>query len=207
MKSEIALAFEHAGWPALLVDGAALICAANPAARKIFGAPVEVPSARLSAIWAPDNSRTAEQTLALWGQAPPSSVSIRLAGKDGIAAAYIVSVCSFAKDNQNYFILQVLPEPAGAGKDPAGFADVALKQKLDCALQLARTVALDFNNALTSILGHTSLLLEQMSRAHPWRHSLDGGGEIGGQGGGNRQRTGHLQPAGKGDARAGRRAT
>ena len=46
------------------------------------------------------------------------------------------------------------------------------KQKLDCALQLTRTVALDFNNALTSILGHTSLVLGKMPVDHPWRASL-----------------------------------
>ena len=44
--------------------------------------------------------------------------------------------------------------------------------KLDCALQLSRTVALDFNNALTSILGHTSLILSKMEPNHPWRSSL-----------------------------------
>jgi len=49
---------------------------------------------------------------------------------------------------------------------------LAQKQKLDCALQLARTVSLDFNNALTSILGHTSLLLSQIEPSHPWRNSL-----------------------------------
>jgi signal transduction histidine kinase len=47
-----------------------------------------------------------------------------------------------------------------------------LKQKLECALQLARSVSLDFNNALTSILGHTSLLLSKAEAGHPWRHSL-----------------------------------
>src|SRR6185503_5218564 len=46
------------------------------------------------------------------------------------------------------------------------------KQKLDCALQLARTVSLDFNNALTSILGHASLLLSKSDADHPWRNSL-----------------------------------
>jgi nitrogen-specific signal transduction histidine kinase len=46
------------------------------------------------------------------------------------------------------------------------------KQKLDCALQLARTVSLDFNNVLTSVLGHTSLLLTKAEPGHPWRHSL-----------------------------------
>jgi nitrogen-specific signal transduction histidine kinase len=48
----------------------------------------------------------------------------------------------------------------------------AHKQKLDCALQLARTVSLDFNNALTSILGHVSLLLSRAEADHPWRKSL-----------------------------------
>jgi two-component system cell cycle sensor histidine kinase/response regulator CckA len=33
-------------------------------------------------------------------------------------------------------------------------------------------VSLDFNNALTSILGHTSLLLSKAEAGHPWRHSL-----------------------------------
>jgi CheY-like chemotaxis protein len=33
-------------------------------------------------------------------------------------------------------------------------------------------VALDFNNALTSILGHTSLVLSQVEANHPWRASL-----------------------------------
>jgi two-component system cell cycle sensor histidine kinase/response regulator CckA len=57
-------------------------------------------------------------------------------------------------------------------KPTGGDSGLALKQKLDCALQLARTVALDFNNALTSILGHTSLVLSKMEPNHPWRDSL-----------------------------------
>lgn len=51
-------------------------------------------------------------------------------------------------------------------------SSLVLKQKLDCALQLTRTVALDFNNALTSILGHTSHLLAKIEPAHPWRSAL-----------------------------------
>jgi nitrogen-specific signal transduction histidine kinase/CheY-like chemotaxis protein len=172
MKSEIALAFEQAGWPALLVDGAGLICAANLAARKAFGAPVEVPVPRLESIWVPDNGRTAEQALALWSQSLPSSAAVRFKGQDGAARAYHLSVCSFAKDSQKYFILQALPETAPPAKEQPGLSGGALKQKLDCALQLARTVALDFNNALTSILGHTSLVLSKMEPTHPWRSSL-----------------------------------
>lgn len=39
-------------------------------------------------------------------------------------------------------------------------------------MQLIRTVALDFNNALTSILGHTSLLLSKIEPKNPLRSSL-----------------------------------
>ena len=51
-------------------------------------------------------------------------------------------------------------------------SSLAQKQKLDCAMQLIRTVALDFNNALTSILGHSSLLLAKSEQQHPMRGSL-----------------------------------
>jgi signal transduction histidine kinase len=172
MKSDIALGLENAGWPALLVDGAGLICGANPAALKTFGAALETPSPRLSAIWAPENSRTAEQFLAHWQLAPAPNVSVRFKGKDGHAAGYMVSVSSFANDSQKYFVLQALPETAPTAKDQGGDTSAAHKQKLECALQLARTVALDFNNALTSILGHTSLILSKMEPGHPWRASL-----------------------------------
>ncbi len=64
-----------------------------------------------------------------------------------------------------------LPEEVAGSKLPAD-AGTILKQKLDCALQLARTVSLDFNNALTGILGHTSLLLGKADAGHPWRTSL-----------------------------------
>ncbi|MEQ2006474.1 MAG: ATP-binding protein [Limisphaerales bacterium] len=49
---------------------------------------------------------------------------------------------------------------------------LTLQQKLLCALQLTRTVAMDFNNALTSILGHTTHVLSQMPPDHPWRGSV-----------------------------------
>ena len=70
-----------------------------------------------------------------------------------------------------------LAAPASPGAPAAASVEASLahKQKLDCALQLARSVALDFNNALTSILGHASLLLSKAEAGHPWRNSL---GEI-----------------------------
>lgn len=59
-----------------------------------------------------------------------------------------------------------------ASSNTGSSGDAALRQKLDCALKLARTVSLDFNNALTSVLGHTSLILSKMPRDHEWRASL-----------------------------------
>ena len=94
------------------------------------------------------------------------------ANKGGAASRFSVSVCCFSRDGQKFFVFQLLPEiVANDGPGNTEFT-LAHKQKLDCALQLARTVSLDFNNALTSILGHTSLLLSQMEANHPWRNSL-----------------------------------
>ena len=81
------------------------------------------------------------------------------------------SICSFSQEGQKYFLLQFLPEGFQPTGQP-GDQTIMHRQKLDCALQLARTVALDFNNALTSILGHTSLVLSRMEPNHPWRGSL-----------------------------------
>jgi len=81
--------------------------------------------------------------------------------------SFFTSICAYTYDGQKGFIIQLLPEP-----DRAVENGNVHKQKLDCALQLARTVSLDFNNALTSVLGHTSLLLGKAEPGHPWRHSL-----------------------------------
>jgi two-component system, cell cycle sensor histidine kinase and response regulator CckA len=63
-------------------------------------------------------------------------------------------------------------QPPQTRAEPSIDGGQAQRQKLECALQLARTVALDFNNALTSILGHASLILGKMEPNHPWRSSL-----------------------------------
>jgi signal transduction histidine kinase len=95
-----------------------------------------------------------------------------------------VAISVFLHQNRQWFVLQLLPvfdRPAGpaaaaisapAAKAAADPNSSMLKQKLDCALQLARTVSLDFNNALTSVMGHTSLLLSKAEPGHPWRYSL-----------------------------------
>jgi two-component system cell cycle sensor histidine kinase/response regulator CckA len=175
MKSDVAFALESAGWPALVVDGASTICRANPAAMSLFGAALVGEAPRLAAIWAPDNSSTADQFLAQWERSAAPTVPLKFRSKGGQPVGYLTSICAFTKDGQKYFVLQLLREGTSVAVDvkpPGGETGQAHKQKLDCALQLARTVALDFNNALTSILGHTSLVLSKMEPNHPWRGSL-----------------------------------
>ena len=177
MESDVVFALENAGWPALLVTGASTICRANQAALKLFGPALEGGSALLSAIWPTGNGETAEQFLANWERAPAPILSLKFQGRSGETVSHLTSISAFTKGAQKYFVLQLLSESATAPameavKSPGGDANAAHKQKLDCALQLARTVALDFNNALTSILGHTSLVLSQMEPNHPWRRSL-----------------------------------
>jgi signal transduction histidine kinase/CheY-like chemotaxis protein len=67
-------------------------------------------------------------------------------------------------------VAPAVPAPAPVAATDAAF--LVQKQKLDVAMQLARTVSLDFNNVLTTILGHTSLVLSKMEPNNPWRNSL-----------------------------------
>jgi two-component system, cell cycle sensor histidine kinase and response regulator CckA len=175
MNSDVAFALENAGWPALLVDGAGTICGASPAAKSLFGAALSDEAPRLAALWSPENTSTADELLAQWERTAAPTLLLKFQGKDGGAIGYLTSICALTRDGRKYYVLQLLREstPAAAEMKPAGGeAGLALRQKLDCALQLARTVALDFNNALTSILGHTSLVLSKMEPSHPWRSSL-----------------------------------
>jgi signal transduction histidine kinase len=148
-----------------------VICRANQKAVEVFGAALEGPAPSLSTIWCSENSGGAEQFLAQWERAPTASVAVKLRANGGNSVVHQASVCAFTKDGQRYFLLQLLPENAAA-ETKSREANAAQKQKLDCALQLARTVSLDFNNALTSILGHTSLVLSRMEPENPWRNSL-----------------------------------
>jgi nitrogen-specific signal transduction histidine kinase/CheY-like chemotaxis protein len=94
--------------------------------------------------------------------------------KGGGVSSFSVSICSFQKEAQRYFMFQLLPDWSFAADSKGQATDFTLaqKHKLDVALQLARTVSLDFNNSLTSILGYTSLMLSQMEPTNPWRHLL-----------------------------------
>ena len=119
----------------------------------------------------------AEQFILKWDNSPSPPGPLKFCTKDGAVRAFLTSICTLTDGPEKLFVLQLLPQAAAAPTAPATAKEasaesLAHKQKLDCALQLARTVSLDFNNALTSILGHASLLLTQAEPTHPWRRSL-----------------------------------
>ena len=169
MKSEVALGLENAGWPVLLVNSSGAILHANPAAVEAFGSTLEG-EMPLSAIWASENGPLAEQFILQWDNSPFPPGQLKFCMKNGGVQPFLTSICALTDGPEKFFILQLLPNIAPA-KDSSA-ESLAHKQKLDCALQLARTVSLDFNNALTSILGHASLLLTKAEPGNPWRRSL-----------------------------------
>jgi two-component system, cell cycle sensor histidine kinase and response regulator CckA len=174
---------ESATWPALLVDQGRVIRAANQGAVLAFGAMVIGGATQLAAVWAPDNEVSLDQ---FWTQLEKAAATIhplRLRQKTGTVSPFKAYICSLTREGQKQFVFQLFPEgqappaeggPVAAAQTTPGAGDTSVlqKQKLDCAMQLIRTVALDFNNALTSILGHTSLLLGKIEPQSPWRASL-----------------------------------
>jgi two-component system, cell cycle sensor histidine kinase and response regulator CckA len=192
MKSDALFTLENAVWPAWLVEQAGIIRRANAAAVQLFGPVVEGESALLGSIWAQENECPAQQFLHRADLPLSGFLDLKYRIKGGASAEFSTAVCPISREGQKYFLFQLFSaanvsphekspgksEPAAGAADSvskAGEPNLAHKQKLDCALQLARTVSLDFNNALTSILGHTSLLLSKAELTHPWRKSL---GEI-----------------------------
>jgi nitrogen-specific signal transduction histidine kinase len=171
MKSEVAFGLENAGWPVLLVNTSGAILRANPAALEAFGSTLEG-EMPLSAIWTSENGPMAEQFILQWDSSPTPPGPLQFCLKNGAVRSFITSICTLTDGPEKLFIFQLVPNSAPPPAKDASAESLAQKQKLDCALQLARTVSLDFNNALTSILGHASLLLTKSDAKHPFRSSL-----------------------------------
>jgi len=188
MKPEVVFGLEGAAWPALLLNAGGAVLRSNTAATHTFGVALASESPPLSAIWSPENGKTPEEFFAHWEKSPTVTADLRFRVANGATMKFTAAICTFNSEGRKWFVLQLLPAtvampattPEGSvlahapgetktAPDPGG---MMLKQKLECALQLARSVSLDFNNALTSILGHTSLLLSKAEAGHPWRHSL-----------------------------------
>lgn len=183
MKSEVIFALENATWPALLVNAAGKIVARSEGAKSAFGPSAE-PGATLGACWGKENREDAAQFLRGQAAALASPAMLHMRLKDGASGLFEVQICRCQAEDSPLFLLQfrnaaegkppetASPAPAPGAESGRPEWGAASRQKLDCALQLTRTVALDFNNALTSILGHTSLILGKMEPGHPWRSSL-----------------------------------
>ena len=169
MKPESVFLLENADWPALLVDESATLRKASHGAKAIFGGSMEGTPTLSGSIWAKENEVSAEQFFANWKRKPLSSQPLKFRIKDGSITAFNTFINRLDTDKGPHYVLQLFKLETNTTTDSLATAQ---KQKLDCALQLTRTVALDFNNALTSILGHTSLLLSKLETAHPWRTSL-----------------------------------
>jgi signal transduction histidine kinase len=174
MKPEVIFGLEDAVWPALLINAAGAVLMSNPAARTVFGSLLASNPPQLDAIWLPANG-PAVDFLARWELSPTATTDLQFRLANGMVRNFSTAIARLARDNNKWFVLQLLPPakavPGGESKNlPTG--DAALKQRLDCTLQLARTVSLDFNNALTGVLAHTSLLLGKAEANHPWRRFL-----------------------------------
>jgi two-component system, cell cycle sensor histidine kinase and response regulator CckA len=175
MKTDVVFALEEAEWPVLLVDGSGIICHANKSAVNLFGPVLASGSAPLMEIWSPENSQRVEEFLAMWEGAPATRIPIKFQTAAGALVSYSALICAYSHQEQILFLLQLFQDNTSAPaevKSVTAEGNPAHKQKLDRALQMARSVSLDFNNALTAILGHTSFVLSKMQPTHPWRGSL-----------------------------------
>lgn len=201
MKSKFDQMLEYAGWPALLVADNGEIRYANSAAADLFGPAIKADKPSLAAIWPADLPETPVQFLGRLDRAKTSVKPLRCKVKSGKTTLFKSYICPVTRDRHPHFIFQLFTEhaasanaaappamgvPAKPPETPPETAPVAQpapppapvevntaqKQKLDCALQLIRSVVLDFNNALTSILGHTSLILSKMDEKNTLRKPL-----------------------------------
>ena len=188
MKPEVVFGLEGAAWPALLLNAGGAVLRSNAAGTNTFGVALAGEAPPLSAIWSPENGKKPEEFFARWEQSPTVTADLKFRVANGATIKFTAAICTFNSEGRKWFVLQLLPAAApgpatapevsaiahapGETKTAPDAGGAMLKQKLECALQLARSVSLDFNNALTSILGHTSLLLSKAEAGHPWRHSL-----------------------------------
>lgn len=174
---------ESAAWPVLVVSALGEIVLANAFARAVFGTADGQPPKRLVGLWTFDNGCSAEQFMRQLESSSTATFPLKLqTTKEGLVG-FVVHVSAWPQaEGKKDFIFQVHARPAAPKPVPVSAPapeeavpdaqSLTVQQKLLCALQLTRTVAMDFNNALTSILGHATHMLSQMPVDHPWRTSV-----------------------------------
>ncbi|MFM8469073.1 MAG: ATP-binding protein, partial [Limisphaerales bacterium] len=190
---------ETAAWPVLVVRALGEVTQANAFARAVFGVADGHPTKPLLALWTFENGCSADQFVRQLDSTATFTFPLKLqTAKEGLVG-FLVHISPWPREGNKEFIFQVHPKPAAARPTPEnlppaesasapppalesithteprpepGSKVFVLEQKLLCALQLTRTVAMDFNNALTSIMGHATHLLAQMPPDHAWRGSV-----------------------------------
>jgi signal transduction histidine kinase/CheY-like chemotaxis protein len=184
MKPEVVFGLDDAAWPALLVNAGGAVLMFNSAARGVFGAALDGNPPQLASLWpanANANGPGAVGFLEQWEKTQSTPVDLKFCAASGDEKKFSTAIAMLSGEGNKWFLLQLFSQPeAPAGKKLVELntefrnatGDVALKQKLECVMQLARSVSLDLNNALTGVLAHTSLLLGKAEREHPWRRSL-----------------------------------
>jgi signal transduction histidine kinase len=181
MKPEVVFGLDDAAWPAMLVNAGGAILMFNPAARKLFGAALDGNPPALASIWSAANGPAAVPFFEQWEKTTMNPVELRFRPATGAEQKFSTIIAMLTGGGNKWYLLQLLTLPQPPAEKGlvelntefrTATGDVALKQKLECVLQLARSVSLDFNNALTGVLAHTSLLLGKAEPDHPWRRSL-----------------------------------
>lgn len=153
-------------WPVLLLKLTGEVYQCNKAAEAELGIVSATESSNVIAEhWSLDNKVTYLEFLSRTRQIVPTVIKLNI---PGITKSFSAMLSPLAKSEAQY-VLQLQPFEKN---DNLYLKEKSLKQKLDCIVQLTRSVALDFNNALTGILAHNSLLLSKISPDSPLRHSL-----------------------------------
>src|ERR1044071_5652465 len=135
---------EQAAWPVFRVDKSRRICGVNKAAYERFGERLE--TLQLSGIWTAADQEA--PWTALWN-AQASSQKLKFLDKSNNEFEATVMVSRVTAEGQEQLLFQVVgsisPTPIRLATTPPQGVEINLahKQKLDCALHLTRTVALD----------------------------------------------------------------
>ena len=140
----------------------------------------------------PENQGTAAELLARCASQAAVKCAVETFGQKP-CGAFLSSqrICTIQEEGKKFFLFQMFPEApaapptsaatppsvaaAGDSKNPEFQSGSESGAEAETGLQVAigaNSFAVDFNNALTSILGHTSLLLNKMEPNNPWRNSL-----------------------------------
>lgn len=142
----------------------------NKAARELFSEPDDnAPRGlTLDEIWSIENGRTWQQFLADWPQAQPSVAQLKFKARRSRAESYATALCKVEHDTASGVLMQLISTPVDLKSDKPS----SDRQKLERVFQLTRTLTHDLNNALTGVLGNTSLLLSKTEKDSPLRPLL-----------------------------------